>query len=129
MSEKVLSLHIRCLSEQAVVTKDVTYKQILFDGSADGSYFTGEILPGGVDTQEVHPDGTGRLFARYMLRGVTQDGKPAMLYIENQADMGATISYPVIYADTPALEEIFAGELQGRIDYKEMGSEIEIYKK
>ena len=62
MSEKVLSLHIRCLSEQAVVTKDVTYKQILFDGSADGPYFTGEILPGGVDTQ---------------------DGKPAMLYIEN----------------------------------------------
>lgn len=67
--KEIMTLHIH-LHETVEVTSDqVKVVQISFTGTAEGEYFQGEILPGAVDTQTVYPDGTGRLSARYTLRG------------------------------------------------------------
>ena len=48
-------------------------------GRFAGKRLSGEVLPGGGDSQIVHPDGTLELDARYVLR--TADG--ALIYVRN----------------------------------------------
>jgi hypothetical protein len=56
---------------------------IPFSGTVAGQLFNGRILPGGVDTQTVDPNGVRHMSARYMLEGTDQTGQPCCIYIDN----------------------------------------------
>ncbi len=100
-----------------------------FTGHCACPLFTGEILPGGVDTQRIRIDGTMSLSARYVLTGVDAQGKPCRLFIENNADItpGAeTVTYPTIRTDSEALRWLETAALTGRIEGKDDHIEIVI---
>ncbi len=91
-----------------------------FTGSCEGPLFTGTILPGGVDTQRITPDGRCSLSARYALSGVDCEGKPCRLFIENVAAIspGAEmITRPTLRTDSPALRYLETADLTGRIEH------------
>ncbi len=56
---------------------------IPFGGTVRGEIFNGRILPGGVDTQTVNPNGVRHMSARYMLEGVDNTGEHCRIYVEN----------------------------------------------
>ena len=64
---EVLTVRVRIKETYEVHGQRGLARMILFDGEGEGSGFYGKILPGGVDTQQVHDDGKLELSARYML--------------------------------------------------------------
>lgn len=48
---KIMTINVNITGMQRVSTSEKTVTQVLFDGTAEGEYFNGTILPGGVDTQ------------------------------------------------------------------------------
>lgn len=92
-------------------------QMILFHGSASGPYFSGEILPGGVDTQKKDADGKWFLSARYMLKGRDAKGNPAQIFIQNDgtdAD-GKLRTKPAVLTDDPELLWMETAELYGEV--------------
>ena len=127
--KKILTLKIRLLDTHEVASDRVKIVQIPFEGTAEGEYFRGDILPGAVDTQTVYPDGTGRLSARYTLSGIDPEGMPCKLYIDNTAELGSEETHPTVVTDSPALSFLMESELTGRLQIKEDGIVITIYEK
>ena len=72
---EVLTVHVRIKETYEVHGQRGLARMILFDGEGEGSGFYGKILPGGVDTQQMHDDGKLELSARYMLEGTDSSGK------------------------------------------------------
>lgn len=104
-------------------------QMIPFTGRVESPLFTGDILPGGVDTQTYAPGGSGCLSARYMLRGRDCDGVPCSLYIDNRAQVrpGAeSVTHPRITTDSKALRWLENACLTGRICPKDDHLEIVI---
>ena len=127
--KEIMTLQIRLLDTYKVASERVKIVQIPFEGTAEGTYFKGEILPGGVDTQTIHPDGTGHLSARYTLRGTDVEGKPCMMYIDNTAELGSEETHPTIVTDSPALAFLMEAELVGNLCVTEDGVRITILEK
>ena len=124
----VLTLRINCFGSQQVVSEDRTMKMILFDGDCAGPYFSGTVLPGGVDTQTILPDGTlTSLSARYMLEGTTASGQPARLFVENNRCPGEKLTHPRIVTDSPELRWLEREELWGRIVTRDGQLTIELF--
>ncbi len=126
----MLTLNIK-LDEIYEITGNTTVKMILFHGSAHGPYFSGTILPGGVDTQRSVPEGM-MLSARYMLSGTAADGTAAKLFIENEgiaSEGKELITHPVIVTDNPSLSWMEKADLTGRIHNDDDGLVITITKK
>lgn len=123
--ETILILDINCKEIYEVKAEDKTIIQILFDGNASGDYFTGEVLPGGVDTQKGNPkDGTGRLSARYILDGKDYTGEKCRIYVENEADFGSSVTFPSIVTDSKALKWLNKATLTGELINDEKGLRI-----
>lgn len=98
-----------------------------FTGECTGPYFSGTILPGGVDTQRIETDGRAALSARYSLEGTDCEGRPCKLFIENTAHSCPgkdTVTHPTIRTDSEALRWLETAELTGRIESS--GGRIEI---
>ena len=83
---------------------------IPFEATADGPYFTGTVLPGGVDTQRIFPDGRRELSARYILEGTDCAGNPCHIFVENNGVLhpredGSTYfaAVPTMVTDSPVL--------------------------
>ncbi len=98
-----------------------------FTGRCDGPLFCGEILPGGVDTQHVHPDGNVSISARYVMSGKDAKGQPCRIFIENTADMRPgreTVTHPVIRTDSEYLRWLetaaLTGSIEGHADHLEI---------
>ncbi len=127
--KEIMTLQIRLLDTYEVASDQVKIVQIPFEGTAEGAYFRGEILSGAVDTQTVFPDGTGRLSARYTLRGIDPEGKSCMLYIENTAELGSEETHPTVVTDSPALAFLMEAELIGNLRVTEDGVTITISEK
>ena len=53
---EVLTVRVRIKETYEVHGQRGLARMILFDGEGEGSGFYGKILPGGVDTQQVHYD-------------------------------------------------------------------------
>lgn len=51
---KIMTINVNITGMQRVSTSEKTVTQVLFDGTAEGEYFNGTILPGGVDTQTMY---------------------------------------------------------------------------
>ena len=113
--KEYMTLHIQLRDIVEVSSNTVKMLQISFTGTAEGDFFQGEILPGAVDTQTVYQDGTGKLSARYTLRGKDAEGKPCMVYIENEAALGSEETKPSVVTDSPALSFLMETDLIGRI--------------
>ncbi len=122
--KKLMTMHIDCKETHEVKCEDAVYRQILFGGYAEGEYFDGKILQGGVDTQEEFLNGTGTLSARYMLEGTDMDGQKCMVYVENQGTIGGDVTKPVLHTDSKALNFVHHAKLTGRI--KNVNGELQI---
>ena len=68
--EEVLTVHVKI--EKTIEMKSDNVDDVLmimFNGSVDGKYFKGEVLPGGIDTQIIGKFGDRHtLSARYIWR-------------------------------------------------------------
>ena len=101
-----------------------------FTGECACPLFTGKILPGGVDTQRITPDGRCALSARYALEGKDSTGKLCKLFIENVAvsspgmDM---VTHPTVRTDSEALRWLETADLTGRIEHVDGHIEIVIF--
>lgn len=91
---------------------------IAFSGEADGPYFTGKILPHGVDTQKLENGKQLQLSARYMLEGMDCCGKPCHLFIENNGveKENGIETKPRIYTDSEALAWMEKAALCGSVE-------------
>lgn len=83
--EELFTLHIE-INEQTLLENlhGDSVVMISFTGTATGKYFTGKVLPGGVDTQIIGKDKERHtLSARYILEGKDFNGDDCKIYIEN----------------------------------------------
>lgn len=99
---KIMTINVNITGMQRVSTSEKTVTQVLFDGTAEGEYFNGTILPGGVDTQINVPE-KGTLSARYMLEGKDNSGDNCKMYISNDAIQNCNITTPHILTDSENL--------------------------
>ncbi len=120
--EEVLTINVKI--ESAIDMKNDNgdaVVMILFTGNAEGRYFEGEILPGGVDTQVIGKYGDRHtLSARYMLEGKDNEGESCKIYIENNGNINNRLqgllfrTYPKIITNSKALDflnhDVFVGE-------------------
>ncbi|MCF0178039.1 MAG: DUF3237 family protein [Bacteroidales bacterium] len=125
--EEVLTIKVNVTGNNSVTVGDENRVMILFDGEASGPYFTGIIMPGGVDTQK-HKGREGSLSARYMLDGKDCDGNACRIFIENNAVDGAGYTTPTVLTDSKALAWMNSTKLTGRIDASRAGLIIRIYR-
>ena len=123
----ILRLKINLHESIKIESADKTIVQILFAGEASGDYFNGVIMPGAVDTQEIYPDGSGRLSARYSIDGVDCAGQSCKLYIDNTAKINDSRTFPKIVTDSVALSYLNTAELRGEIIWEDGQMYINIY--
>lgn len=108
---------------------------ITFTGSATGKYFTGKVLPGGVDTQIIgkHKD-RHTLSARYILEGKDFKGDDCKIYIENN---GYAIknpknvlfrTYPIIITDSNGLSFLNEELVTGEVISTDKGISVKFYR-
>ena len=96
-----------------------TAVMIPFTGRCESPLFTGDILPGGVDTQRV-AEGRCALSARYMLEGTDSAGQQCRLFIQNEGLNGvgdAMQTRPVIRTDSAALRWLETADLTGIVEH------------
>ncbi len=124
--EELFSIHVKITEACSLKSDHGSVNQILFTGECHAPFFTGVILPGGVDTQISSRDGACLLSARYMLEGTDNTGKPAKIYIENNGDMSKT--HPRIITDNESLRWLETTPLQGRITGWEHGVDLHFSK-
>ena len=125
---KIMTINVNITGMQRVSTSKKTVTQVLFDGTAEGEYFNGTILPGGVDTQIKGPE-KGTLSARYMLEGKDNSGNNCKMYISNDAIQNSNITTPHILTDSENLRWLNEAELRGELTIVENGVQIEIFSK
>ena len=134
--EEVLTVHVKI--EKTIEMKSDNADEILmtmFSGSADGKYFKGEVLPGGIDTQVIGKFGNRHtLSARYMLEGKDYTGESCKIFIENNGNFNKKYkdilfrTYPKIITDSKALEFLNNDILVGEGIGTESGVDIKIYR-
>lgn len=108
---------------------------IQFTGSATGKYFTGKVLPGGIDTQIIEKHGDRHIIsARYMLEGKDCTGENCKIFIENngfaikESNNILFRTYPKIITDSKALNFLNQDLLAGEVVFTDMGLNIKLYR-
>ncbi|MCQ2059236.1 MAG: DUF3237 family protein [Bacteroidaceae bacterium] len=100
---------------------------INFSGNAESEYFTGDVMPGGVDTQKMNAEYSG-LSARYVLKGKDKSGQDCSIFIENNGKFGEEYTRPVIITDSKELGFLNdPTHLKGKLDFAGGGLKIRIY--
>ncbi len=114
--KEILTLFIFVANSFQVADDTQTVNMVGFTGHAEGPYFTGRILPGGVDTQRYTAEG-GSLSARYMLEGMDSMGDSCRVFIENSVTPGMPQghTHPTLVTNSKALQQMTKGELTGRL--------------
>ena len=111
---EVLRVYVNVTGCHEVISGDRTVRMLTFDGTCDGPFFKGTILPGGVDTQRMDEIGAGTLSARYMIEGLDCKGNACKVFIENNAVLGND-TVPTIVTDSPELKWLETARLHGKI--------------
>ena len=131
MIKEVLTINVRITEVNEVKGHSGTARMILFDGDAHSEYFTGKILPGGVDTQKYLNKNSTMLSARYILEGTDSEGHPCKIFVENN---GVFINNgrnngtsPTVYTDSKALAFLEREILYGKVEDTDNGVRIHIY--
>lgn len=129
--QDLLTIHVIVEDCQTLKSPRGQINMIRFGGYCHSDCFTGDILPGGVDTQMYLTGEPGRLSARYMLSGAAADGSSAMLFIENNGifdENGVCHTRPVIHTDNESLQWLCDTPLDGSISGWEQGVIIHFRK-
>lgn len=119
MACEVLTLHISLTEQTRVEGGRGTSNMLAFTGTAEGPYFQGVVLPGGMDTQILRGNHL-TLSARYTLEGKDRDGNPCRIFIENNGavdDVTAPMTTtPMLLTDSPALQWLETANLYGTLE-------------
>ena len=130
MREEVLTLQVYLDGFHEVKGHTGDACMILFHGTAGGPYFTGDILPGGVDTQKTLGDAPRALSARYVLDGHDRTGAACRIFIENNGiidpETGAIKTRPMILTDSEDLAFLEETDLAGTVENTEERGRIVI---
>lgn len=96
---------------------------ITFDGTASGPFFSGKILPGGVDTQKEYYGEPRSLSARYILEGTDDKGEKCSVFVENNGTVGkdGIRTVPKIFTDSVSLRWLETAQLSGTVEDAEPG--------
>lgn len=116
---EILKVHVNVTDMIEVTGAQSTVRQLFFDGYADGDFFQGTIMKGGIDTQISDKNGTTVLSARYFIEGKDCDNQSCKLFIENYAeakDGEKMVTKPKIYTDSKALAYWESAALQGELE-------------
>ncbi len=134
--EQILTVNVKI--ESAVDLKNDNGDSVVmisFTGSAEGKYFEGQVLPGGIDTQVIGKSGDRHsLSARYMLEGKDFKGESCKIFIENNGEFNKNLqgpmfrTYPKIITDSKALDFMNHELLVGEGFPAEGGVKIVIYR-
>lgn len=129
--EKILSVHVKIDKNFEVKSEAGSANMILFHGTAESEYFTGVILPGGVDTQSQFARTEWSLSARYILEGTDMSGQACRIFIENNGSFvdGEIVTVPRILTDSTSLAWLEQVELEGRVIGEADGICIEFVRK
>lgn len=108
---------------------------IPFDATIDGKYFNGTVLPGGIDTQVIGPNGRPHtLSARYMAKGADYTGEECFVYIENNGvicndvEGGYMRTTPTFVTNSKALDFLNKQLFVGKGEPDGMGVKITLYR-
>ncbi len=134
--EEILTVNVKIQSASDLKNDNGdSVVMISFTGSAEGKYFEGQVLPGGIDTQIIGKYGDRHtLSARYMLEGKDYTGAACKMFIENNGDMNKNLqgvlfrTYPKIITDSKALDFLNHDVLVGEGFPAEDGVKIVIYR-
>lgn len=124
----LLTIHVTLTGSCTVNNGTNGVVMLPFIGSAEGDFFTGEILGTGVDTQRIENDQLISLSARYMLEGKDYTGKECKIFIENN---GSSLDncVPTLVTDSQALADWQQADLVSKVTPTEKGVTVRIYEK
>lgn len=134
--EEVLTVHVS-IGKTVELRNDEgnAVVMIMFTGHANGKYFEGTVLDGGVDTQVIGKNGKPHtLSARYILQGKDYTGQDCEIYIENNGhfvqNAGDVMfrTTPKIITNSKALSFLNEAWLIGEGSPAASGVEIKIYR-
>jgi hypothetical protein len=133
--KEILTILISVISSIGVNHGNSNVNMINFGGHAESTFFVGDVMQGGVDTQKTNFMMTGDstlnrtlLSARYILSGTDCDGKPCKIFVENNAVSGEQYTHPTILTDSKALDFLNNNDsLKGKIDMTGGKLTIRIY--
>ena len=120
--QEIFNIIIDIISVDEVHGCYTTAKMINFNGKCEGPYFTGEIMDHGVDTQLISKDGTGKISARYMMKGVDRSLRECKVFIENEGVISCTgemNTTPKIVTDSMELSWLQEEKLYGKVAVEE----------
>ncbi len=124
--KEILTILIAISGIQNVGNGKEWSQMILFGGEAKSEYFTGKVLPGGVDTQHGN-DTISYLSARYFLEGVDFKGDSCKIFIENNGCSKEQYTKPKIMTNSKALNFLNDADLKGKLDMSDGKLTIRIY--
>lgn len=123
---EILTLFITILSSLQVSDGERTVNMVNFGGHAESQWFSGDIMPGGVDTQ-TYTGNVSSLSARYMIQGVDCAGDSCRIYVSNEASWSEDFTRPSIVTDSDTLSFLNRANLRGKIDAQPDRLVIRIY--
>lgn len=117
--EKLFDLNVYIDSSFCVENEENRICMINFHGDCASDFFTGKILPGGVDTQKFIPKEKMTLSARYILEGVDKNQIPTKIFIENNGIFdnkeNKIVTSPTIITDNKDLKWLETENLTGTV--------------
>ncbi|MBQ5332489.1 MAG: DUF3237 family protein [Oscillospiraceae bacterium] len=124
--EKLFDLYVDIKEEIGVKGKTRGINMVSFIGKAEGTYFNGNVIGTGVDTQVSSPEGKWFLSARYMLEGTDIDGERCRIFIENNGSLEIGLT-PRIVTDSKALSKFETAELKAELSPMEGGVIVSVW--
>ncbi len=136
--EEIMAVHVSIKGEDVkafTAPNGSGVVMIPFDATVDGKYFTGETVPGGIDTQVMGPNGFPHtLSARYMVKGKDYTGADCTIYIENNGvicsdvEGGYMRTTPKFVTDSKALDFLNKQLFCGKGEPEGQGVKITLYR-
>lgn len=131
MKKEIMRIDVSITGVEKVEGKNNDALMIFFTGNATGEFFTGEVIPGGIDTQVKKAGSPRSLSARYMLKGKDYTGMDCRIFIENNGIIDENekdiLTTPMIITDSENLSWLESASLEGKVCPSEEGVKVYIY--
>lgn len=128
---EIIKIDVNITGIEKVESFNSNVIMISFEGNASGEFFTGDILPGAIDTQQQISGSDLSLSARYMLSGRDFKNQSCRLFIENSGTLqeGDPIinATPKIITDSDNLKWLESSLLSSQIIPNKKGVQVLIY--
>ncbi len=125
--EYLMTVNVKTMQAYGVGSDKMSINMIPFTGSAEGHWFTGEIVGQGCDTQK-YPAGGGAMFsARYLLKGKDVDGNSCSVFVENNGP-ALDLCTPTVITDSKALADWQDWELRAIVVPVAGGVDVNVFR-